>query len=339
MFEPGLETRQNLVREMAAKTIYVFLYGGMVEGADRYLRPSHIYFFTQDQARKLTQTQREQWAVDSRRPGFRPSGKRWYADTTREPIRDETIRFGLLDIGAVGKKEGLPVTSSLPIYYLTREFAALFDPDLNGRDFQDAVTAWRKKHLTPAARARMALLAAGKVRKSDEVLVECPDGTIAKLSPGPSSLISKGVVEAFSSIFLEAPALLWLSESGTKVRYQDESTARAIGLYIDQRKILPDIILASVGASGEDTHLIFVEVVATDGPMSQSRRDSLLQYVAQAGFPEAQCWFGTAFEDRADSAFRKCLPQLAWGTFVWFRSEPKCLIWLHDEPFVLTKKH
>ena len=32
---------------------------------------------------------------------------RWYADNTREPIRDETIRFGLISVGAVLEQEGL----------------------------------------------------------------------------------------------------------------------------------------------------------------------------------------------------------------------------------------
>jgi hypothetical protein len=107
-------------------------------------------------------------------------------------------------------------------------------------------------------------------------------------------------------------------------------------LDIDQSKVLPDIILANVGDTGEDTHLVFVEVVASDGPMNQARRDALLQYIMQSGFPDSQCLFGTAFEDRADSAFKKCLPELAWGTFAWFRSEPDCLVWLYDEPFSIT---
>ena len=32
LFTPGLEMRKNLVREMAAKTVFVFLCGGMVDG-------------------------------------------------------------------------------------------------------------------------------------------------------------------------------------------------------------------------------------------------------------------------------------------------------------------
>lgn len=337
IFPHGLEMRQNLVREMCAKTVYVFLYGGMVEGANRLLRPSHIYFYTEDQAAKQIDAEREHWFKNSTKPGFRPDGKRWYADTTREPIRDETIRFGLLDIGAVGKIPGVATTSSSPIYYLKEDFTGLMSPALEGADLDAAIEAWQKRHLTVAARARMALIASGKVKKSDEILVNCPDGTVAKLSPGPSSLISKSVVEDFAANFLTNPALLWMSESGAKVRYQDDATAKAMGLKIDQAKVLPDIILMQVGEGGHDTHLVFIEVVASDGPMNQSRLDALLEYVKASGFPVGQCQFGTAFEDRADAAFKKCLPQLAWGTFVWFRSEPERLMWFFDEPFDITE--
>jgi len=336
LFTPGLEMRRNLVRDMAAKTVFVFLYGGMVEGAGCCLRPSHIYFFTEDQAQKTTEEERRLWATQSTKPGFRPEGGRWYADTTREPIRDETIRFGLLQVGAVGKLPGVAVTSSQPIYFLKADFAAIFDPNLDDDALAQAIAAWQSRHLTAAARARMALLAAGKVKSPDEVLVNCPDGSVAKLSPGPSSVISKAVVEQFAPRFLGSPALLWLSESGAKVRYQDEKTAQALGLDIDPSKVLPDIILAHVGETGDDTHLVFLEVVASDGPMNQARRDALWGYIRQSGFPDTQCHFGTAFEDRADGAFKKCLPELAWGTFVWFRSEPDCLMWLHDEPFSIT---
>lgn len=337
IFPPGLEMRQNLVREMAAKVVYVFLYGWMVEGFERYLRPSHVYFFTDEQSIALSDVEREFWFANSTRPGFRPFGKRWYADTTREPIRDETIRFGLLDIGAVGRLPGYAVTASTPIYYLKSDFTHLFNPTHTDEQFIALALQWQQLHLTPAARARMALLAAGKARRTDEVVVTCPDGSIAKMGPGASSLISKGVVEAFAEEYLSNPALIWLSESGNKIRHQDELVARAIGLQIDQAKVLPDVILANIGNTGLDTHLIFVEVVASDGPMTTARKSALLDYVRKAGFPESQCHFGTAFEDRADTAFRKCFPTLAWGSFVWFRSEPERLMWLVDSPFDITR--
>lgn len=337
IFPAGLEQRGALTREMAAKTVWVFLYGGMIEGQGRLLRPSHVYFYTEDQAALSEDEDRLAWVKNSKRPGFRPAGERWYADTTREPIRDETIRLGFVDIGAVGKTPGVATTSSSPIYYLKADFAALFDPDLAGEALSTAIDVWQKKHLSSTARARMALLAAGKVKKADEVLVTSPDGTVSKLSPGPSSLISKAVVEQFSIYFLPNPGLLWLSESGNKIRHQDNEIAKALGLNINHAKVLPDIILVNIGESGDDLRLIFIEVVASDGPMNQSRKDALLEYVRESAFPAEQCIFGTAFQDRADSAFKKALPTLAWGTFAWFQSEPERLIWLADQPYDLTK--
>lgn len=324
--------RRSLVREMAAKTVFVFLYGGMVEGQERYLRPSHIYMFTSAQAMLIEDNERLFWVANSLRPGFRPAGDRWYADNTREPIRDETLRFGLCEVGAVGRREGVATTSSAPIYFLKADFAALFDPDLSHASLGEAIDRWQVKHLSPAARARMTMLRASRVMSGGQVRVTCPDHSVAVLAPGHSSVISKAVVEQFAQIFLTRPALIWLSESGNKVRHQDVTLANALGLKIDQSRILPDIILANIGQSGEDTILVFIEVVASDGPMSDSRRRSLLEYVEGSSFPPQQCFFGTAFLDRSNPAFRKCIDELAWETFIWFMAEPENLIWLHGNP-------
>lgn len=337
IFPEGLATRGALVREMAAKTVFVFLYGGMVEGTQRLLRPSHIYFFTEDQAKLSSEECRLNWLINSMKKGFRPSGIRWYADNTREPIRDETLRYGLVDIGAVSKIAGVATTSSNPIYFLRSDFAALFDPTLSGVDLEGAIEAWQKRHLSSAARARMFMLAAGKVKRADEVKVACPDGTVAKLEPGPSSQITKGVVEDFAENFLPAPALLWMSESGNKVRYHDDETAKKIGLNIDPSRVLPDVILMNVGESGEDTRLVFIEVVNSDGAMTQQRKEVFLEMARSAGFPEDQCLFGTAFEDRVHKGFTKTWPQLAWGSFAWFRSEPERIMWMFEHKFDITK--
>ncbi|WP_343029371.1 BsuBI/PstI family type II restriction endonuclease [Janthinobacterium sp. CAN_S7] len=337
IFPPGLAMRGALVREMAAKTVWVLLYGGMVDGARNLLRPSHIYFYTEDQAALTTDDDRTTWLANSMKQGFRPPGVRWYADTTREPIRDETLRLGLVDIGAVGKIDGVATTSSKPIYFLKSDFAALFDPALTGAELDAAIEVWQERHLSSAARARMAMLSSGKVKRSDDIKVACPDGTVVKLAPGPSSLITKGVVEDFADKFLPAPALLWMSESGNKVRYHDDETARKLGLIIDPARVLPDVILMSVGETGDDTHIIFIEVVNSDGAMTQQRKDAFIEMARRANFPQEQCHFGTAFEDRVHGGFTKTWPQLAWGTFVWFRSEPEHLLWMREKPFDITK--
>lgn len=331
VFPQGLEERPFLTREMAARAVFVFLYGGMVEGGP-LLRPSHIYFFTEEQSRRRAPDARLSWVENSMRQGFRPEGRRWYADTTREPIRDETLRFGLVQVGAVRKVDGVPTTSSKPIYFLAPDFAALFDPALKDGAFAEAAAAWRDRHLSSGARARLRVVAAGRTRTADAVLVTLPDGRVEKLAPGLSSLIAKGVIEDFAPRFLGNPVLLWLSESGQKVRLGDDALANDLGLDIDPSRTLPDVILVSVGDSGATTVLVFVEVVATDGAMTEARKNSLLDYVRSGGFPETQCVFGTAFEDRGHPAFRKVLPALAWGSFAWFRAEPDRLMCLYDAP-------
>src|SRR5688572_22459898 len=145
LFPAAFPNRSILVGEMAARAIFVFLYGGFVKGANRYLRPSHIYLFTERQSGKVTVEHRTKWIRSGSKSGFRPSGKRWYADASREPIRDDLIRNRLVELGIAEKRPGVSTTSSLPIYYLNPDFAALFDPALTGKGLQDAQEKWRRK--------------------------------------------------------------------------------------------------------------------------------------------------------------------------------------------------
>ena len=91
------------------------------------------------------------------------------------------------------------------------------------------------------------------------------------MKPGPSSAISKAVLEVFASSYLGEPAVVFLSESGNKVVERDDELARSIGLAIQADKNLPDMILVDL----KPTHplLVFIEVVATDGPVSERRKE------------------------------------------------------------------
>jgi hypothetical protein len=55
-----------------------------------------------------------------KKPGFVAPADRWFHDNTREPIRDETLRDGLVRIGAVVTRSGLATTSSKGRYALRR---------------------------------------------------------------------------------------------------------------------------------------------------------------------------------------------------------------------------
>lgn len=148
------------------------------------------------------------------------------------------------------------------------------------------------------------------------------------MEPGPSSVISKSVVEEFAPRFLEEPAVIWLSESRNQVVARDDDLAKAIGLTIEPDRNLPDLILADLGPT--DPLLVFVEVVASAGPVSESRQTALMAVATDAGFDEAQVAFVTAYADRDDAAFKGSVSELAWRSFAWFMSEPDHIVLLHQ---------
>lgn len=204
------------------------------------------------------------------------------------------------------------------------EFAFLFDPRLTGAAFDDAVADWQAKFLTPNARMRIALIRQGAAAGTERLLITFPSGETRRIAPGPSSLLSKQVIEVFAPRFLEMPAVIFLSESKDKVVARDDNLARQIGLNISADKHLPDVILADLGA--RQPLLVFVEVVATDGPVSEARKAALLALTDQGGFLRNRVAFVTAFIDRSSPPFKKTVSVLAWGSFVWCAAEPDCLI-------------
>lgn len=333
IFPEGTEQRTYLVREMSAKTIFTALYADAVEGRDRWIRPNQVCRMTSDQAELVDERSRDEWYARSSKNGYAPMvGTVWFADTTREPIRDETIGEGLLPIRAMIEREGVPTTSSKGRYALEAHFARLLDPGLSKEDFVREADQWRSQHLSKTARARQALISEGALVAEDTVSVRFPNGEYRQLAPGASSVISKAVIEVFAPRFLRHPHVLWLSESGNKVVARDERLARALGIEIDPSKSLPDIILVDLGedAGGRDLLVVFAEVVATDGPINRQRKAALTKIAQEAGFEEAHLAFLTAFMDRSATYFRKAIVEIAWGSFVWLAAEPDHLIALHD---------
>jgi hypothetical protein len=324
IFPKGFPHRNYCTRELAASTIFTALYVGAVEGADIFFRPKHVYRMTDKQAARTDDASREVYASKIRSAGFQPSGRRWYSDNTREPIRDETLREGFVAIGAVIERTDIPTTSSTPRYALAASFAALFDPALSENQLEATVTAWRANSLSPGALARIALVRRGAVAGGTHVLVTYPNGETRRMPVGPSTIITKAVIEVFARRFLQKPAVLLLSESANKIIDRDERLARAVGLNIKADKNLPDTILVDLGP--KHPLLVFVEAVATDGPINERRRTALEALAQKAGFPLEHVAFVTAYLDRSGTAFKKTVDALAWGSYAWFVSEPDGLV-------------
>ena len=327
IFPEGTANRNYVTREIAAKTVFVMLYIGAIEGAECWLRPDQVTRMTDAQTVLAEDEDREAWLAESMRPAAGYIEGRWYAANTREPIRDETLREGLVRMGAVKEREGLPTTSPLPRYALAEEFARLFDSGLTGEVLQAGIQEWQRANLSRGALARVAIMRRGAVAREGRVLVTFPSGETRHMEPGPSSVISRAVVEEFAPRFLEQPGVIWLSESRNQVVARDDRLAQDIGLTIQPDRNLPDLILVDLGPA--EPLLVFVEVVATAGPVSEARHTALMAIATDAGFSGNQVAFLTAYADRDDSAFKASVSELAWRSFAWFMSEPCHIVVLH----------
>ena len=327
IFPEGTANRNYVTREIAAKSIFVMLYVGAVEGEDCWLRPDQVTRMSDIQAAMADDQDRTDWLEVSMRSAAGHIDGRWYAANTREPIRDETLREGLVRLGAVKEREGLATTSPLPRYALTPEFVVLFDPSLTAQQLGKSIKEWQEANLSRGALARVAIMRRGAVAREGRVLVTFPNGETRNMEPGPSSVISKAVVEEFATRFLIRPGVIWLSESRNRVVARDDRLAQEIGLAIEPHRNLPDLILVDLGPV--QALLVFVEVVATAGPVSEARQAALLEIAIEAGFGEDQVAFLTAYADRNDAAFKASVSELAWRSFAWFMSEPNHIVLLH----------
>lgn len=330
VFPEGVEHRNYVVRDIAVRTVFVMLYVGAIEGSGRWVRPSMITDMDDFSARVREAASRDAWY--SRMAGQKKATVRrpWYKPNSREPIRDETIRLGFVPNGAVIER-ALPTNSGLPRYALAKDFAVLFDETLAEDELVAAIAAWQAAHLSSAARARLTVLKSGASAHGEHVLIVFPNKTTHRLPATPSSPIAKAVIEEFAPRFLKEPAVLWLSDSAKKVRHEDAALAARLQLKIDAAKILPDIILVDTGA-GPEALFVFVEVVATDGPVNEYRKSELLRLAAGAGFTTDRILFVTAYEHRGSGSFSRTVADLAVPSFAWFRAEPAHLFINRDRP-------
>ena len=327
IFPEGIQNRKFLISELCSKVIFVMLYTDSVFGKDKWIRPSQVYNMTDAQAFRTNYSERISWTEKSLKQGmFKNIQNPWYANNTREGIRDDVIRKSLIPVGAVKVKTGLPTTSSKPRYSLEPDFADLFDERIDKNTLMKMILNWQKEHLSPEAIAKIKIIQQGAslIKNGADILVSLPNGEKRKMSAGPSSVISKYVIEDFTKHFLESPALLFLSESSKKIVAQDKELASNIGLKIEVDKDLPDIILADLGPT--PPMFIFVEVVVTDGPITGQRRTSLLSIAQDAGFRKENLVFLTAFLDRNSPVYRRLSSSIAWESLVWFASEPRNLV-------------
>lgn len=243
---------------------------------------------------------------------------RWYADNSRETLRDETFP-GWRHHGAVTERPDLPSTSSKPRWALLSSFADLFDPGLSGDSLMTAIETWRSSHMAPGDLLRIGTLL-DRSRSAFQVEVALPGGQVRRLEPGDASRIMKGVFEDWAPARLADPVVVTISEPGDKVYVLDAARLKTLGVTIDPQTLLPDAVVADIGAT--PTLFWIIEVAASDGVVTEERRERLLRWASLQRIPTEHCAFLTAFMDRNSAAAKRRLKDLATGTYAWFATEP-----------------
>jgi hypothetical protein len=332
VFPPHFPDRTPLISEMCASLVFVCKYGNFIEGTGNWFRPSTVIRFSEEQAAKTLDEDRARWAASCQNPGFEPLGKQWYADNSREPLRDDLIRNRAMPIGIIVKREGVPPTSPAPIYAISKAFAALFDPSLTGSALGNAIDHWQEHHLDQGTLKRMRLLAQGVTAKQGQVTVTLPNsGITLRLAPGEASHITKDVCEKLAVDSLRDPLVVHVSMSDRKSFPELKGATDAVGLKFDAKAELPDVVMVNLyQPQGKGMTVVFVEVVHSDGPITELRKKALLRIAKDAGIPEKDVVLVTAFEDRNSPAYKKRTSELAFGSWVWFRSEPH--LFMHIGP-------
>lgn len=326
IFPETFPDRSILVGDMATRLVFVSLYGGFIEGTNQWFRPSTVIRFGLQQAALTDDASRSAWAGACQTPGFTPQGAQWYAENSRETLRDDLIRNRCIPVGIVTKRQGVPVTSPAPIYALSEPFSRLLDPSLQGEDLEEAISTWQDKFLDPMTLKRAALLASGVKSKTGQVLINLPgqDKTL-KLGSGEAAAITKDVCEVMGPRLFQQPVVVHVSHSDKKMFKELEGEAAAIGLKLDLSAELPDVIIVDI-AHDNGMVVCFIEVVHSDGPITELRKQSLLKIAADSGIPPEHVRLVTAFDDRGSPAFKKRVSELAVGSAVWFRTEPELLM-------------
>lgn len=332
IFPEGTPNRNYCTRASAVIAIFTLLYIDAVEGTSVYLAPNGIYRMTEEQARLQDPDSRRGYAGLPAEEKGKLVGKRLYADNSREQIRDESIREGLIPLGAIKVLPGIATTSKKGRYFLDAEFAHLFNPNQTDEAFLAAVAAWHTGHLSPQAILRMRLV--NLVHQSDEgqISIRFPNGATQTIASGPSEVITKAVVEDFATRFLRNPGVLWVSTSKNKVVVSQLELAKSIGLDIRVNVDLPDIILVDLAPA--HPLFVFVEVVASDGPVGERRKQAIYALTDAGNIERKHVLFVTAYLDRESGAFSRTAKSIAWNSFAWFMSEPEKLMVLRDGTFL-----
>jgi BsuBI/PstI restriction endonuclease domain/BsuBI/PstI restriction endonuclease HTH domain len=332
---------------IAAAGVVTMLYTGAVvpEGEEpsdthRWMSPTRALWMSTDAMTHTTDDDRDQWHhavtkgkdhVASLLTQWGHEHRPWYGDTSREPLRDETLKQ-MLARGAVIWRQGKAKNYGGPRWALAGSFASLFDPALTGNALIAAIDQWREEHLDPLEMVKISVNASLQASTTAVTVVLPHDNTVRQLEPGAASAILKGVIEQWAPNRLTVPVVVSISEPGNKLYVADAQLLAAAGISINVNTLLPDALIVDIGT--KPAQFWIVEAVATDGEINEARKAALIQWATDQKIPAVRCRFLSAFTSRNSAPARRRLKDLATDSFAWFLDEPS-----HELAWYELNKH
>ena len=163
-------------------------------------------------------------------------------------------------------------------------------------------------------------------RITKKLSVRLSEDVVIKLDDGPHNKIQKAVIEQFLPIFGNNATILYVGDTSEKQMYKSTENMVKLGLDVEDRGMLPDII-----AFSEDKGWLFlIEAVHSSNPLNPERCIELKRTILK------DCPYGvifvTAFLDK--KAFSKWMTEIAWETEVWLADRPEHMIHFNGDKFL-----
>lgn len=250
---------------------------------------------------------------------FRKHFGKNYAPNTRETVRRFTVhqfvQMGL--ILANPDEPRRPVNSPDNRYQIAPTLLRLAS-DYGSVHWAESLKAFLKtakaiRRLHPSER-RMMLIP-----------VTLPDGRELKLTAGGQNEVVKKIIEDFCPRFTPGGVVVYVGDTGDKLRYLEADYLNRLGLTIDEHGKMPDVVVHIP----EKNWLVLVEAVTSHGPIGLKRMIELKDLFNKT---KAGLVFVTAFLTR--HALTKYLAEIAWETEVWVAEAPSHIIHFNGERFL-----
>lgn len=155
-----------------------------------------------------------------------------------------------------------------------------------------------------------------------KVPITTAEGMTILLTPGEHSQLIKRFMEAFVPDFVPGSRVLFTGDVGETCGYFDEEGLRALGVDVDVRDNMPDVLLYYPAKNW----LLLVEAVTSHGPIDGKRRGALARSFNRS---TAVLLYVSAFATRDELA--RYAEEIAWKTDVWIAETPTHMIHFDGE--------